>query len=111
MQLEETNIFTTNAVDQALQSLPHSLPNLIQASVLTLVEERRVDAVHHMCGAQLQLLVVSAKRSGRKQHVASHKRPAVHGKSKDGSMMGQGRSSGRMPPAAQGQGRSGVPSS
>jgi hypothetical protein len=99
VQLEETNIFTTNAVDQALQALPHSLPNLIAASILTLVEERRIEAVHQLCGQQLQLLVVHAKPSGKTRDSAQ-KRIGAHDKSKE-STIPYGRAAGRMGQPAQ----------
>lgn len=100
-QLEEANIFTTNAADQALQSLPHSLSNLIATSILTLVEERRIEAFHVLTGAQLQLLVVHVKQARRKQQESTHKRSDGHVKSKEESMIPQGRSSGRMGPPAE----------
>lgn len=101
VQLEETNIFTTNAADEALQALPHSLSNIITASILTLVEERRVECVHHMCGAHLHLLVVTAEQSSQKQD--SGKRPVGRINSKGGHMVPQGRASGRMGSAVQEQ--------
>lgn len=97
LQLEES-IFSTAQLDQALNTLlPHSLTNIIAASILDLVEENRIDAILHLCGAQLQPVVVTRKtrRSGQ-THAASHKRPGGHMKTREGAMMPQSGLPGRM---------------
>jgi anti-sigma factor ChrR (cupin superfamily) len=56
-------MFNTDELDKALDQLPHPLPSIITAAVLTLVEECRVEAGQVLCGARMQICVNKARPS------------------------------------------------
>ena len=54
-------MFNTDELDRDLDTLPHPLPSIITAVILTLVEERRAEVVQTLCGGRIQLCVNNAR--------------------------------------------------